>query len=84
MPTGLKQTSAPLVVSFGVGEAVANTFNQAEVDMQLNVLDREVMVVTGVDIDLLPPEAIAGTNNVSAVQFQPLQEPLSATLLITT
>lgn len=62
MPTGLKQTSAPLVVSFGVGEAVANTFNQAEVDMQLNVLDREVMVVTGVDIDLLPPEAIAGTN----------------------
>ncbi len=30
--------------------------------MQLNVLDREVMVVTGVDIDLLPPDALAGVN----------------------
>ncbi len=62
MPTGLKQTSAPLVVSFTVGETLANTFAQAEVDMQLNVLDREVMVVTGVDIDLLPPDALAGTD----------------------
>lgn len=62
MPKGLSQTSAPLVISFSVGETVVNTFNQNQIDVQLNVLDREVMVVTGVDIDVLPPDAIAGSN----------------------
>ena len=62
MPKGIKATSQPLVISFAVSESGANTFTQAEVDMQLNVLDREVMVITGVDIDNLPPDAVDGSD----------------------
>jgi hypothetical protein len=62
MPKGIKPTSQPLVISFAISESGANTFTQAEIDMQLNVLDREVMVVTGVDIDNLPPDGLAGTD----------------------
>tara|TARA_R110002110_G_scaffold377322_1_gene587803 strand:- start:179 stop:691 length:513 start_codon:yes stop_codon:yes gene_type:complete len=62
MPKGLSQTSAPLVISFSVNEAVVNTFAQAQIDVQLNVLDREILVVTGVDLDVLPPDGRAGTD----------------------
>lgn len=58
MPKGLSKPSSPLQIGFEVGEAVANTFVQTAVDLQLNVLDQEVFVVTGVDIDLLPPDAL--------------------------
>lgn len=62
MPKGLKQTSSPITVSFSVNESAANTFTEAEVDLALNVLDREVFVVTGINLDSSEPEAIAGTN----------------------
>lgn len=62
MVKGLKQTSGPIVISFGVGEGVAGTMAQHQVNLQLNVLDREVFVVTGTNLDLSPPEAIAGVN----------------------
>ena len=39
-----------------------NTFTEEKVDLQLNVLDREVFVVTGVNLDLLPPDAVAATD----------------------
>lgn len=62
MVKGLKQTSGPIVISFGVGEGAAGVYAQHQVNLQLNVLDREVFVVTGTNLDLSPPEAIAGTN----------------------
>jgi len=62
MPKGLKASSAPITVSFSVAESAANTFTQNKIDLQLNVLDREVFVVTGVNLDLLPPDATAGTD----------------------
>jgi hypothetical protein len=62
MPTGLKTTSAPIVISFSSSEALPNTFAQATIDVQLNVLDREVLVVTGVDIDILPPDMRVGVD----------------------
>ena len=62
MPAGLKASSSPIIVSFSVSESAANTFTQAQVDLALNVLDREVFVVTGVNLDASEPEAIAGTN----------------------
>lgn len=58
MPKGLSKPSSPLQIGFEVGEAVVNTFAEAAVDLQLNVLDQEVFVVTGVNIDLLPPDAL--------------------------
>jgi len=62
MVTGLKKTSGPIVISFQVDEAVAGTMTQDQVSLQLNVLDREVFVVTGTNLDVSPPEATAGTN----------------------
>ena len=63
MVKGLKQTSAPIVISFSVDETILNTFAQAQIAMQLNVLDREVMVVTNLDVST--PDAIAGTNTIT-------------------
>ena len=62
MVKGLTKPSSPITVSFSVGETAPNTFTQAQVDLQLNVLDREVFVVTGVNLDNLPPDAIAATD----------------------
>ena len=62
MPKGLKQNSGLITVSFTSNETAANTFSQSIIDLQLNVLDREVFVVTGVNLDVLPPDATAGTD----------------------
>ena len=48
MPTGLKSTSGQIIISGKLAESSANTYTQEEVDLQLNVLDREVFVVTAV------------------------------------
>ena len=60
MVKGLTSPSSPIVVSFSVAETAPNTFTQARIDLQLNVLDREIFVVTGINLDLLPPDGIAG------------------------
>ncbi|GAH42796.1 unnamed protein product, partial [marine sediment metagenome] len=65
MVKGLKQTSAPIVISFEVDESAVNTFTEAQISMQLNVLDREVMVVTGVNIDVEPPNGLAGIDTIT-------------------
>lgn len=62
MPTGLKQTSSVVAIGFGVDESAANTFTQAQIDLNLSPLDREVFVVLAVNLDPFTPEAIAGTD----------------------
>jgi hypothetical protein len=62
MPKGLKETSGLITIGFTSQELVPGTMNETRVDLQLNVLDREVFVVYGVNVDLSPPEAIAGIN----------------------
>jgi len=62
MPKGLKNPSSPITVSFSVAETAANTYTENKVDLQLNVLDQEVFVVTGINLDILPPDAIAATD----------------------
>lgn len=56
MPKGLKETSSQIVVSFGLVETTPNTFTTERVDLQLNALDNEVFVVTGVKFDLEAPD----------------------------
>ena len=58
MPTGLKATSAVIDIGFEVTESAANTFTQAQVDLNLSPLDREVFVVLGINLDPVAPEAI--------------------------
>jgi len=62
MVKGLKSPSSPVTVSFSVGETAPNTYTQAQVNLSLNVLDQEVFVVTGVNLDLLPPDAVGGVS----------------------
>ena len=62
MPTGLKQSSSTVAIGFSVTESAANTFTQGSVDLNLSPLDREVFVVTAVNLDPSEPEMIAATN----------------------
>ena len=51
MPAGLKQSSAVVPIGFSVKESVADTFTQAQIDLNLSPLDREVFVVLAVNLD---------------------------------
>lgn len=66
MPKGLKQTSSVVSIGFGVDETAANTFTQAQVDLNLSPLDREVFVVLAINLDPFTPDMNPG--NSSAVQ----------------
>lgn len=56
MPKGLKATSSQIVVSFFTTESAAGTYTEERVDLQLNALDNEVFVVTGVNMDVSDPQ----------------------------
>jgi len=58
MPKGLTATSEQIVVSFSLTENNPNTPNSNRVDLQLNALDSEVFVVTGVKLDLEPADVV--------------------------
>lgn len=62
MPRGLKQTSDMVQISSRVTESAANTFTQVEVPLTLDVLNREVFVVTGIDLNPALPDGIAGAD----------------------
>ena len=62
MVKGLKSPSSPVTVSFSVSETAPGVYTQDQVNLSLNVLDQEVFVVTGVNLDLIPPSAIAGVD----------------------
>lgn len=59
---GFKKTSDTIAISFGVVELAPNTFVQDEIALQLDVLNNEIFVVVGVDLDLANPDAIAGVD----------------------
>jgi len=62
MPTGLKTTSASIAIGFEVIESAANTFTQGSVDLNLDPLNREVFVVTSINLDPSPPDNVVNTN----------------------
>jgi len=59
---GFKKTSDTIAISFRVDELAANTFIQDEIALQLDVLNNEIFVVLGVDLDVANPDAVPGTN----------------------
>ena len=69
MPKGLKQTSSIIVIGASVVESAANTFTEARVDLQLNPLDNEVFVVTGIDMDVSAPDALAGVDTAQVMSI---------------
>jgi len=59
---GFKKTSDIIAISFGLGETAPSTFIQDEVALQLDVLNNEIFVVLGVDLDVSNPDAVAATD----------------------
>ena len=59
---GFKKTSEVIAISFGVDETAPNTFIQDEIALQLDVLNNEIFVVVAVDLDVTPPDALAGVD----------------------
>lgn len=58
MPTGLKTTSSPIQISSSLrttSPSGSSLFVNKQIDLQLNPLDNEVFVVTGMKIDFLTP-----------------------------
>ena len=66
MPKGLKQTSEIVQVSARVTETAPNTFTQEQVDLQLDVLNREVFVVVAADLNPQVADAIAATDTATS------------------
>jgi hypothetical protein len=62
MPAGLKASSSVVSIGFDLTETVPNTFIQAQVDLNLSPLDREVFVVLAVNLDPNSPDAVPGTD----------------------
>lgn len=63
----LKKSSSTIIIGGRVAESAPNTFTQESVDLQLNPLDNEVFVVTGINLDVQAPDAIAATNTASTM-----------------
>jgi hypothetical protein len=60
--TGLKQTSSLIAIGFEAIEGAANTFSQAQIDLNLSPLDREVFVVQAINLDPFTPDCVAGVD----------------------
>ena len=63
----LKATSSVITISNLTTETAANTFTQAEIDLQLSPLDNEVFVVLAVDTAPAPPDALDGVDTATSV-----------------
>tara|TARA_R110001606_G_C15315119_1_gene644039 strand:- start:147 stop:653 length:507 start_codon:yes stop_codon:yes gene_type:complete len=63
---GFKETSELIAVSFGVAELGPNTFIQEEVALQLDVLNNEIAVIYAIDLNLTPPDALAGIDTAAS------------------
>jgi len=59
---GLKQESSSVSIGFVATESAANTFVQAAIDLNMSPLDREVFVVTSINLDPLEPDMVPGSN----------------------
>lgn len=59
---GFKRTSDTIAVSFSLTESAPNTFTQSEIALQLDVLNNEIFVVVAADLNILPPDALAGVD----------------------
>jgi len=74
MPKGLTPTSSQIVISFGLNEDAADTFTTERIDLQLNALDNEVFVVTGVKMDVTVPTFLGGSGAIRYGMFATLSK----------
>lgn len=77
---GFKKTSDTIAISFGVTETAAGTMAQDEIALQLDVLNNEIFVVLGIDLDVSNPEAIAATDTASRSSLTSTSSPFVSNL----
>lgn len=58
----MKVTSDVIIISGTIDESAANTTTTKTFDVQLNPLDREALMILGVQSDLSYPDAVDGAN----------------------
>ena len=80
MPKGLKGTSSVIAIGFTAAETAPNTFEQIQVDLNLDPLNREVFVVMAIDLDVGAPDAIAGTSTVMSSSLTTTSQAAVASL----
>tara|TARA_Y100000361_G_C11140486_1_gene334755 strand:+ start:681 stop:1184 length:504 start_codon:yes stop_codon:yes gene_type:complete len=79
MPTGLKASSSTVSIGFSLAESAANTFTQSSVDLNLSPLDREVFVVTAINLDPESPD-LQATPSFTNVSLTSTSQTAVATL----
>ena len=62
-----KKTSSIITISNLTTESAANTFTQAEVDLQLSPLDNEIFVILAIDTAPNPPDSVPATDTATSV-----------------
>jgi len=62
MPKGVTITSGIITISGQTPELILNTFAEEEVPLSLDILNREVLLIYAVDMNVSAPDAIAATN----------------------
>ena len=62
MTKGVKVTSAQITISGSLDELGANTFIEEKVPLSLSILDREVLLVYAIDLNVSSPDAIAAVD----------------------
>lgn len=77
---GFKETSDLVAVSFGLAESAANTFTQEEISLALDVLNNEIAVVYAIDLDVSPPDGIAGADTATTASVTTTSQTTLSTL----
>ena len=62
---GLKKTSEPIQISAIVSETAANTFTEAEIQLDLSPLNNEVLLIHAVDMGVGSPDLVGGTDTIT-------------------
>lgn len=76
----LKKTSETVMISNAVTESAANTFTDSQVSLQLSPLDKEVFVVTMVNLDPDAPDSIIGQSTTVDVSISTTQRTTVGTI----
>ena len=69
MTKGISVTSAIITISGNTDELVPGTMLQEQVPLQLDILNREVLLVYAIDLNVTGPDALAGVDTATAMSL---------------
>lgn len=64
-----KRTSEIMTIGFNADESAANTFTEEKIDVQLDPLNREVLVIYAIDLEVGSPSVVPGSNTQSTMSL---------------